>query len=86
MVYSESCFPPPPHGKILNHLKILKGDRNRIQNFQSTGEDEIQALLVREVSGECSMYLCSVGDRVCVYVSVCVCVCMYVEGRGDNEG
>ncbi|XP_051711772.2 tripartite motif-containing protein 26 isoform X5 [Oryctolagus cuniculus] len=32
-------------GKILNHLKVLKGDRDRIQNFQSTGEDEIQALL-----------------------------------------
>ncbi|KAI4560826.1 hypothetical protein MJG53_017455 [Ovis ammon polii x Ovis aries] len=34
-------------GKILNHLKILKGDRDRIQNFQSTGEDEIQALLAK---------------------------------------
>ncbi|XP_048204096.1 tripartite motif-containing protein 26-like isoform X2 [Perognathus longimembris pacificus] len=37
---AQSC-----RGKILNHLKILKGDRDRIQNFQSTGEDEIQALL-----------------------------------------
>ncbi|XDA87144.1 hypothetical protein R6Z07M_016850 [Ovis aries] len=34
-------------GKIRNHLKILKGDRDRIQNFQSTGEDEIQALLAK---------------------------------------
>ncbi|XP_043764047.1 tripartite motif-containing protein 26-like [Cervus elaphus] len=34
-------------GRILNHLKILKGDRDRIQNFQSTGEDEIQALLAK---------------------------------------
>ncbi|KAB0354615.1 hypothetical protein FD755_022074 [Muntiacus reevesi] len=34
-------------GKILNHLKILKGDRDTIQNFQSTGEDEIQALLAK---------------------------------------
>ncbi|XP_061253720.1 tripartite motif-containing protein 26-like [Bos javanicus] len=48
----------PYQGKILNHLKILKGDRDRIQNFQSTGEDEIQALLVREVLSECSLYLC----------------------------
>ncbi|XP_070462837.1 uncharacterized protein, partial [Equus przewalskii] len=38
----------PYWGKILNHLKILKGDSSRIQNFQSTGEDEIQALLRRE--------------------------------------
>uniref|UniRef100_A0A8C9QK42 Tripartite motif-containing protein 26-like n=1 Tax=Spermophilus dauricus TaxID=99837 RepID=A0A8C9QK42_SPEDA len=37
----------PYRGKILNHLKILKGDRDRIQNFQSTGEDEIQALLIK---------------------------------------
>ncbi|XP_010992559.3 tripartite motif-containing protein 26 isoform X1 [Camelus dromedarius] len=37
----------PYRGKILNHLKILKGDRDRIQNFQSTGEDEIQALLAK---------------------------------------
>uniref|UniRef100_A0A8C0AHR9 Uncharacterized protein n=1 Tax=Bos mutus grunniens TaxID=30521 RepID=A0A8C0AHR9_BOSMU len=37
----------PYQGKILNHLKILKGDRDRIQNFQSTGEDEIQALLAK---------------------------------------
>uniref|UniRef100_A0A8C6A764 Tripartite motif-containing protein 26-like n=1 Tax=Marmota marmota marmota TaxID=9994 RepID=A0A8C6A764_MARMA len=37
----------PYRGKILNHLKILKGDRDRIQNFQSTGEDEIQALLTK---------------------------------------
>ncbi|KAF4013572.1 hypothetical protein G4228_005190 [Cervus hanglu yarkandensis] len=34
-------------GRILNHLKILKGDQDRIQNFQSTGEDEIQALLAK---------------------------------------
>ncbi|KAM6184601.1 tripartite motif-containing protein 26-like [Rhynchocyon petersi] len=37
----------PYRSKILNRLKILKGDRNRIQNFQSTGEDEIQALLTK---------------------------------------
>uniref|UniRef100_A0A8C6D1V2 Uncharacterized protein n=1 Tax=Moschus moschiferus TaxID=68415 RepID=A0A8C6D1V2_MOSMO len=37
----------PYRGKILNHLKILKGDRDRIQNFQSTGEDEIQTLLAK---------------------------------------
>ncbi|ELW47098.1 Tripartite motif-containing protein 26 [Tupaia chinensis] len=37
----------PYRGKILNHLKILKGDRDRIQNFQTTGEDEIQALLTK---------------------------------------
>nr|XP_004671972.1 tripartite motif-containing protein 26-like [Jaculus jaculus] len=35
----------PYRGKILNHLKILKADRDRIQNFQSTREDEIQTLL-----------------------------------------
>uniref|UniRef100_A0A8D2BAJ2 Tripartite motif-containing protein 26-like n=1 Tax=Sciurus vulgaris TaxID=55149 RepID=A0A8D2BAJ2_SCIVU len=37
----------PYRGKILNHLKILKGDRDRIQNFQSTGQDEIQDLLTK---------------------------------------
>ncbi|XP_058522256.1 tripartite motif-containing protein 26-like [Ochotona princeps] len=35
----------PFRGKILSHLKVLKGERDRIQNFQSTGQDEIQALL-----------------------------------------
>ncbi|EFB27978.1 hypothetical protein PANDA_022360 [Ailuropoda melanoleuca] len=34
-------------GKILNHLKILKGDRDRIEKFQSTGEDELEALLTK---------------------------------------
>ncbi|XP_008072693.1 tripartite motif-containing protein 26-like [Carlito syrichta] len=37
----------PYRGKIQNHLKLLKGDRDRIQNFQSMGEDEIQALLTK---------------------------------------
>ncbi|XP_033273020.1 uncharacterized protein LOC117198897 [Orcinus orca] len=39
--------PPATEGKILNHLKILKGDRDRIRNFQSTGQHEIQALLAK---------------------------------------
>ncbi|XP_006896289.1 PREDICTED: tripartite motif-containing protein 26-like [Elephantulus edwardii] len=37
----------PYRSKILNHLKILKGDKDRIQNFQCTGENEIQALLTK---------------------------------------
>ncbi|XP_057160941.1 tripartite motif-containing protein 26-like isoform X2 [Ursus arctos] len=37
----------PFRGKILNHLKILKGDRDRIEKFQSTGEDELEALLTK---------------------------------------
>ncbi|KAM9665274.1 tripartite motif-containing protein 26-like [Trichechus inunguis] len=37
----------PYRSKILNHLKILKGDRDWIQNFQSTGEEEIQAPLTK---------------------------------------
>ncbi|XP_051711770.2 tripartite motif-containing protein 26 isoform X2 [Oryctolagus cuniculus] len=44
-------------GKILNHLKVLKGDRDRIQNFQSTGEDEIQALLGHQFLREREQYL-----------------------------
>ncbi|KAF3813806.1 hypothetical protein GH733_017785, partial [Mirounga leonina] len=37
----------PYRGKILNQLKILKGDRDRIEKFQSTGEDELEALLTK---------------------------------------
>ncbi|XP_004717359.1 tripartite motif-containing protein 26-like [Echinops telfairi] len=37
----------PYRSKVLNHLKVLKGDRDRIQNFQSAREYKIRALLTK---------------------------------------
>ncbi|XP_075388978.1 tripartite motif-containing protein 26-like [Tenrec ecaudatus] len=37
----------PYRSKVLNHLKVLKGDRDRIQTFQSTRDHKIQALLAK---------------------------------------